>query len=313
MLIIGEIRTSLLRNSNRLNRPAVAELLGFKPGKRVLASDRPVNRSVSADVMVGVDCRLATLPPARARGIGTVASHAVVTGGLVLQSSARARLERAAVSHRLAWSHYAGRHGVVEVISKAEMVQVARGHRTAEPDGATLDLGAISEHLMVLVQQRSQLDYQTVVRARPTRVRWSAIECDQARPSVWLHVDSDVLRTVELTVPADLLGMAERFCEDIALHDWLITTLGGVIDQVDQEMATGADPIKTLAPAVERLVHLWMPGAHVDLPMRCLWDALEERPGFSLQWNAQVARIRDLIALRTLEALEHTRHRDITW
>jgi hypothetical protein len=313
MLIIGEIRTCLLRNSSRLSRPAVAQLLGFKPGKRVLATDRPVNRSVSPDVMIGVDCRLATEPLVRARGIGTVATHAVVTGGLVLQSSARARLERAAVGHRQAWSHYANRHGVIEVISRAEVGQLARGHRTAEPDGVVLDLGSVSERMIRLVQRRPQLDHETVVRVRPTRMRWTASPCDRAEPSVRLHMDSEVLRTVELTMPADLLDLAVRFCEDLALHDWLITALGGAIDQADQDMAAGEDPIAALTPAVERLIHLWMPGAHVDLPMRRLWGALEERPGFSLQWNAQVARIRDLVALRTLDALERAHRKETNW
>lgn len=311
MLIVGEVRTILLRTSTRLSRPAVVELLGLKPGQRVRVTDRPVNRSVSPDQLFGVDCRLATNPATRARGIGTVAAHAVVTGGLVLQSSARAWLERAAVNHRLGWAHYASRHGVVEVISKADVAQLARGHRTAVSDGAVLDLGSVSEYLIGAVQRRPHLDHQVAMRTRPTRVRWTATVA--AEPSVRLHVDDEVLRTVELTLPEELLPSAERFCEDLALHDWLITALGRAVDQADQDLATGGDPIKTLTAAMERLVHLWMPGAHVDPAFRALWDALEVRPGFTLQWNAQVARIRDLIALRTLDALEHARHQDANW
>jgi hypothetical protein len=315
MLIVGEVRTCLLRNSTRLNRRSVEELLGFKPGQRVLVTDRPVNRSVSPNLMIGVDCRLATDPVTKARGIGTVAVSAVATGGLVLQASARTRLERARDNNRRTWSHYAGRRGVVEVISKAEVAQLARGHRTAVGDDPfVLDLGSISERLIDLVQRRPQLDYQTVIRSRPTRMRWTATVCESDEPSVGLHVDSEVLRTVELAVPAELLRFAERFCEDLALHDWLITALGGAIDQADQDVEGGADPIKSLAAAVESLVHLWMPGAHVDPAMRVLWDALEMRPGFSLQWNAQVARIHDLISLRTLDALERIKlHETESW
>jgi hypothetical protein len=313
VLILGEVRTCLLHNSAALPKAVVRELLGLKPGRRVLATDRPISRSVSPDLMVGVDCQLATEPLTKARGIGTVASHAVVTGGLVLQSSARARLERAVGNYRRDWSHYAARGGVVEVISRADVAQFALGHRSGGAAGAALDLGSVSEHLLGVVQMRPQLDHETSIRARPTRLRWTATVGEDLEPTVRLHVDSEVLRTVELTLPAAQLPLAERFCEDLALHDWLVTALAGVIDQADRDTLVGEDPIKPLTSAVERLVHLWMPGAHVVPEMRSLWAALEVRPGFSLQWNAQVARVRDQIALRTLDALEHTRRRDANW
>jgi hypothetical protein len=303
MLILGEVRTCLLNNSDPLPRAAVVELLGFKPGRRVLVTSRPISRSVSPDLIVGVDCRLATEPLTKARGIGTVTSHAVVTGGLVLQASARTNLVRSATSYRRAWSHYVSRHGIIEVISKADTAQLALGHRIGAAAGTALDLGAISEHLLGVVQMRPQLNYQAVIRSRPTRMRWSATVGDQDELAVKLHVDSDVLRTVEVTVPVGQLSFAEQFCEDLALHDWLITALDNVIEQTDRDTAVGVDPIRTFTSVAERLVHLWMPGAHINPVMRPLWETLERRPGFSLQWNTQVARIRDKIALRTLEAL----------
>lgn len=313
MLILGEVRTCLLNNSNPLSRAAVVELLRLKPGRQVLVTSRPINRSVSPDRFVGVDCRLATEPLTKAWGTGTVASHAVVTDGRVLQASARTHLVRSTTSHRRAWSHYMGRHGVIEVTSKADTAQLALGHRIGAVAGTELDLGAISEHLLGVVQMRSQLNYQAIIRSRPTRMRWSATASDQDELAVKLHVDSDVLRTVEVTVPVSQLSFAERFCEDLALHDWLITALGDVIEQTDRDTAVGADPIKIFTPVAEQLVHLWMPGAHVNPVLRSLWETLERRPGFSIQWNAQVARIRDKIALRTLEALEHVRQREANW
>jgi hypothetical protein len=307
MLILGEVRTCLLHNSGPLSRAATVELLELVPGRRVLATDRPVNRSVSPESVAGVDCRLAT-PQSRARGIGTVASHAVVTGGLVLQGLARARLVHVRSDQRRPWSHYAERPGVVEVIGKADNGQLADGYRAAATAGPTLDLGAISEHVLDVVQMRPQLDHVTAIRSRPTRLRWTAVTSDSA-PAVKLHIGADMVRTVELTVGPDQLGLAERFCADLALHDWLITTVGNVIEQVDRE----GGRIDVLAAAVERLVHLWMPGAHVDPAMCGLWDALERRPGFSLQWQAQISRIRDLLAIRTLKALERVSHAETSW
>lgn len=310
MLILGEIRTCLLHNSRPLPKAVVGELLALKPGRRARVTDRPVNRSVSPELAVGVDCRLASEPSAKARGIGTVVSHAMVTGGVVLQASARARLAPATSDARRGWSHYARRIGTVEVIGKADDGQLALGHRTGAGSGA-LDLGAVGEHLLDVVQMRPQLDHTTAIRSRPTRVRWTArcVDGDRTEPAVRLRVDDEVSRTIELVVTEDQLGSAQRFCEDVALHDWLLTTLGNAIDQ-----AARGDDDRTdlLASAVERLVHLWMPGAHVDPATRVLWDSLERQPGFSLQWRAQVAQIRDLIALRTLKALEEARRRETT-
>ncbi|MFL6145294.1 MAG: SCO2521 family protein [Labedaea sp.] len=313
MLILGEVHTCLLRSSNRLSRQAVIDLLGIKPGQQVLVSERPVNRSVSPEVLVGVDCRLATDPQVKARGIGTVAVHAVVTGGLVLQSSARSHVARAEANQRKAWSAYAARPGVIDAISKASVAQLAQGHRNDVVDSTLLDLGSVSEYLIGRIQRRPQLDHKITIRFRPTRLRWTATVGDWAESTVRLHVDSEVLRTVELVLPERLMPYAERFCEDLALHDWLITALGAAVDLADRELAEGSNPIKILAAALERLIHLWMPGAHVDPTMRPLWDGLESRPGFTLQWNAQVARIRDLLQIRTLEALQHTPRQDASW
>jgi hypothetical protein len=308
MVILGEIRTCLLHNSRPLPTAVVSELLALKPGRRARVTERPVNRSVSPELAMGVDCRLASEPLVKARGVGTVVSHAIVTGGVVLQASARTRLARATSDVRRGWSHYAQRIGTVEVIGKAEGEHLSQGHRAVSGSGL-LDLGAICEHLLTVVQMRPQLDNTTAIRSRPTRVRWTArcAEEGQTEPMVRLRIEDEVSRTIELVVTADQLGSAQRFCEDVASHDWLLTTLGNAIAQ----SARGDDDrTDMLASAVERLVHLWMPGAHVDPAMQPLWEKLERAPGFSLQWRAQVAQIRDLIALRTLKALEQARRRE---
>ncbi|HET9140220.1 SCO2521 family protein, partial [Actinophytocola sp.] len=254
MLIVGEVRTGLLHNSVRLPRPTIVELLEIRPGRRVRVTNRPVNRSVSPDGLVCVDCRVPTVPLTKARGIGTVASHAVVTGGLVLQSAARTQLDVVTNRDRRPWSHYAARRGVVEVIGKANLVQLAAGYRAEKPDSTTLDLGAISEHLVSVVQMRPQLDRRTAMRSRPTRTRWTAMVEDRADPAVRLHVDSEELRTVELALPSDLLPHAERFCEDLALHDWLLTAMDNVVEAAEKDIINGIDPMRILGAAVDRLV-----------------------------------------------------------
>lgn len=321
MLALGEVRTCLLHNAEPLPRPVVAQLLELVPGQRVLSTDRPIGHSVSPELTVGVDCRLAAVSPQiRARGIGTVISHALVTAGLVLQSSATANIQRAASDQRLAWSYYVARPGVIEVVARVDTsdlaADLAAGYLADSKPIATLDLGAVSEHLIGEVQGRPQLDHVTSIRVRPTRIHWAVRLSDSSTPTARVHVVDDVVRTLELTARENQLGLAVRFCEDFALHDWLLTTLGQIIEQADRARAKGArakggEPIEILSPAIERLLHLWMPGAHVDPVMRTLWGALEQRPGFSLQWNAQVARIRDQIALQTLQALRHANNSNI--
>jgi hypothetical protein len=313
MLIIGEVRTGLLHNAGPLPQPVVTQLLSLAPGRRVLSASRPVSRSVSPELTVGVDCRLATESGIGARGIGTVASHAVITAGAVLQGSAKAQVRHAMADHRLAWSHYAGQPGVIEVISRANAADLAAGYLANTFPSGTLDLGSVSGHLIARVQMDPQLDHVTRVRSRLTRICWVARVSDSDLPVVQIHARDEVVRTIELTLPEDQVDLAARFCEDLALHDWLLTTVAQVIEQVDRAETAGREAIDILQPAVKRLLHLWMPGTYVDPAMRMLWDALERQSGFSLQWNAQTARIRDWIDLRTLQALEHVRYSHLEW
>ncbi|MGH3779983.1 MAG: SCO2521 family protein [Pseudonocardiaceae bacterium] len=313
MLVLGEVRTCLLHNAGLLPQPMVVQLLGLVPGRRALSTDRPVGRSVSPELTVGVDCQLATESGKRARGVGTVTSHAVITAGAVLQGSAKAHVRRAAADHRLSWEHYAGQPGLIEVISRADTADLAAGYLADTSPMCTLDLGSVSGHLISSVQMSPQLDHITYVRSRLTRVCWVARVGNSDSPVAQVHTKDDVVRTIDLTVSENQLGLAVRFCEDFALHDWLLTTLGQIIEQAQRAQLAGREPIDILSPAVERLLHLWMPGADVDPALRTLWEALEQRPGFSLQWNSQVARIRDWIRLRTLEALEHNRRSSVEW
>ncbi|MGH3935331.1 MAG: SCO2521 family protein [Pseudonocardiaceae bacterium] len=315
MLVIGEVRTCLLHNAESLPQPVAAQLLELVPGRRVLSAGRPVGRSVSPELTVGVDCRLATKSRkgvrGTARGIGTVTSHAVITAGSVLQGSAKTHVRHATADHRLAWSHYAGQPGVIEVISPADTADFAAGYLADTSPQCTLDLGSVSGHLISSVQMNPQLDHITRVRSRLTRVCWAAGVSDSDTPVARVHAKDDLVRTIELKMPKEQLGLAARFCEDFALHDWLLTTVTQVIEQADRAEIAGQEAIDILKPAVKRLLHLWMPGTFVDPAMRTLWDALERQSGFSLQWNAQAVRIRDWIDLRTLQALERVRHSNL--
>lgn len=93
---------------------------------------------------------------------------------------------------------------------------------------------------------------------------------------------------------------AATLCEDLALHDWLLTTVGDKLDGLPPGSENQAAAMKVLRPLVDHLLHLWMPQARLDRALSPPWEELERHPGFSRQWNTMAQRIRDQLALQNL-------------
>src|SRR5262249_36290813 len=75
---------------------------------------------------------------------------------------------------------------------------------------------------------------------------------------------------------------------------------------IERGQRAGSDPtqvVESLRPAVEHLIHLWLPGARVEEAILPIWEGFERRPGFSRQWQVSVNRVRDQIAVRTARLL----------
>lgn len=298
MLTLGEVATGLLQNSTSIPQADCARLLTLVRGERVRNSTRPIAYTVSPDLLTGVDCRLAAGSGARVRGVGTVVSRAAITGGHVLQGSTFVRIDRSQADRRLPWSHYLSRPGVVEVIGKAAPGDLATGFTAPKLSSATLDLGAISDRLMDTIQEYG--DRKPPFRMMRTRLRWCVVHTEETM-QVEYSVENDTLRTASLTVPAGDVATVATLCEDLALHDWLLTTL---LDMVERSRGgSRAHLLDRLRPAIEYLLHLWMPAARVDQSVLPLWDSLERRPGFSKQWRVLENRIRDQVAIGTVTLL----------
>jgi hypothetical protein len=303
LLVFGEIRTCLLQSSRAVPLASVAELLRLLPGERVRFSERPTAHASSPETLTGIDCQLPTASGARCRGVGTVTARAVVTGGRVLQGSVYAAVERGPADHRLPWPHYLARPGVVQTIGKFGQRDVIDGFLAGHAPTHTLDLGAVSERLIGSVQLSPRLDHLTPLRTKRTRLRWAARigEPDCSRDSGEFVVADDVVRTLELELAAgeceDVLG----FCENLALHDWALSTLQRAVERSELDSDTGS--VVALRPVIEHLLPLWMPGAHVAEAMLPMWESLERRPGFTRQWETMVAHIRDQLSLTMLAAL----------
>jgi hypothetical protein len=309
MLAVGEVRTGLLQSSRSMPPDLVRRALGLIPGERVRSSQRPIAYAVSPDRLTGLDCRLATRSGARPRGVGTAVTRATVTGGRVLQGSTRTVLVRGGSDRRLPWWHYLARPGVVETTGRAGWADLADGF-LGSPQPSTLDLGAPNERILDDIVVRPELDRRPPFRARRTTLRWvaSTAEADGDGPVAHFAVRSETLRTARLALPAgglpaDDLPAVVEWCEDVALHDWLLTTLIEMVDRSGLGGVSGAAAVRRLRPAVDHLLHLWMPAARVDRRLLPLWEWLERRPGFTRQWDVSVNRIRDQIAVTTVGLL----------
>jgi hypothetical protein len=309
MLAVGEVRTGLVQSSAALPLPVAARALGLIPGERVRTSERPIAYAVSPDRLTGLDCRLATRSGARLRGVGTAVTRATVTGGRVLQGSTHTALVRTRADRRLPWAHYLARPGVVETAEKARWDDLADGF-LAGPQPSTLDLGALNERVLDDIVVRPELDRRPPFRARRTTLRWVAERPDgggaagEAGPIVaQFALASSTLRTARLSLPADDLPAVVALCEDLALHDWLLTTLVDMVERSRLGSTRGRAAVELVRPAVDHLLHLWMPAARVDPRLLPVWRALERQPGFTRQWDVSVHRIRDQIAVTTVGLL----------
>lgn len=310
LVVLGEVRTCLLPSATALTGAEACDLLALMPGCTVRWRERPGTLAVSPTTAVGVDCDLA-LGEQTAHIVGTVATSAVLSGGRVLQSTARTRVVRAAGRRRQTWSHYLSQKGVTEVISRIPERataggSLAEGYLAGPVDADTLDLASISERLLARLRADTRLDQKPPVRAGATRLRWVARIGGSAGPSAALHLDDATVRTVRMIVRDEAdLDAAQRFCEDLAAHDWLLTVVADALAEADRFPSHSRERTDILAPVLEDLTGLWMPGAHTPASMRALWRELQVDPGLSRQWNTLVARLRDRIAVATLDALRH--------
>jgi hypothetical protein len=304
MAVVGEVHTSLLQTSVALSPAMAADLLDLLPGEPVRSRSRPVGIAWSPDLLTGVDCA-APLPPAvrRVRLVGTLRSTVSVTEGRLVQVATSALIYRSAQDRRRPWSHYLAAPGTIEMLGSAPEDALATGFLTAARGLDTLDITALNSRLLAKVQKSARLDHRPPFRARRTQVRWVAQASERDRQHADLTIGPEELRTLSLKIPGRLSPTVSEFCSDLALHDWLLSSLRDLVNRA----LSGAIPqqrvLRGLRPAIENLVHTWMPGARVDDGLVALWSDLESRARLSTQWDTTVTRVRDYIQTRLAEGL----------
>ncbi|MEV4680534.1 SCO2521 family protein [Streptomyces kurssanovii] len=306
VLVFGEVHTCLLPHRQALTGCDAADLLRWRADERVLISERPNLYIRSSDVPTGVDCHLPSASGAKIRAVGTVTARATLTEGRLLQVGAHCTVTADGPGQRRRWGHYLARTGVLEPFGTLPVRDVADGCLGDGPRPGDLDLGTIVGRSLTRVLRNPALDRQPPFKSRTTRLRWVALRAADGEGPVLQQftLAGNGLRTAELRLPTDIPAVAAAgLCHDLALHDWLLTTLVRMVERSRLGSTDGRNALTALRPAVDHLMHLWMPAARVDQPLRPLWEVLEREPGFTRQWQLLVQRIRDQLALQTVTEL----------
>jgi hypothetical protein len=302
-LTIGEVHTGLLLTSTAVPAYTAAELLAIVPGGLVRARERPIRHARSPETLTGVDCSVPLAERREARIVGTPVTRLMLTDGRIIQAGTHATLRRDHVGRRRPWAHYLAQPGVLEVLGTASEERLATGFLLGPATPMALDLGAVNTRALDAIQRSALLDRNPPFRSRRTRLRWSA-ESSANQQGITFTLGADGLRTVRLrAAEPDPQALAD-FCADLALHDWLLSTLLGVMDRAVDRSRPAAELISLLRPGIDHLVHAWMPACHVSSDLGRIWRELDLRSGFSLQWQKTVDRIRDQLSLSLIEALQ---------
>jgi hypothetical protein len=302
-LTVGEVHTGLLLTSAAVPLDTAVELLAIVPGRLVGTRQRPIRYAWSPEVLTGVDCSAPLADRGGVRIVGAPATQLSLTDGHIVQAGTYATFRHEPDGRRRPWSHYLAQPGVLEILGKATEKSLSAGFLHGPSTMADLDLGGVNMRALASIQRSDYLDHAPPFRSRQTRLRWSAETSDGAQDIAFTLGPGD-LRTVRLRAPEPDPRALASFCADLALHDWLLSTLVDLVDRAVARSRPAAELIGLLRPGVDHLVHAWMPAAHASRTLDRIWQELDLRSGFSLQWQKTVERIRDQLSVGLVEALQ---------
>jgi hypothetical protein len=301
-LTIGEVHTGLLLTSAAVPVDITVELLAIVPGGSVRTRQRPIRCAWSPEVLTGVDCLAPLSDHGGVRIVGTPATQVLLTDGHIVQAVTHATFRHDASGRRRPWSHYLAQPGVLEILGKAPDESLASGFLRGPSTATDLNLGGVNVRALASIQRSDYLDHTPPFPSRRTRLRWSAETSDDEQ-EIAFTLGVDGLRTVRLrSSEPDPRALAD-FCADLALHDWLLSTLLDLVDRAVARSRPAAELIGMLRPGIDHLVHAWMPTAPASRTLDRIWQELDLRSGFSLQWQKTVERIRDQLSVGLIEAL----------
>lgn len=301
-LTVGEVHTGLLMTSTGVSPDTAAELLAILPGSSVRTRQRPVRYAWSPEVLTGVDCLAPVKGQREVRLVGTPTTSVSLTDGYILQANTHAVLTYDRTGRRRPWGHYLAQPGVLEVLGTEREENLVTGFLGGPATDQALNFGAINVRTLAAIQRSERLDHDPLFKSRPTRLRWSAQAATTDQEMVFT-LGSDGLRTVRMRVDEFDPHTLAYFFADLALHDWLLSTLLDLVDKAVARRKPAFELIALLRPGIDHLVHTWMPAAHVSRNLAEVWQDFDQRSGYSLQWQKTVERIRDQLSAGVIEAL----------
>ena len=301
-LTIGEVHTALLLNSTAVPTDTAAELLSIVPGGSARTRQRPIRYAWSSEILTGVDCSAPLTERREVRIVGTPATHLSLTGGHIIQAGTHATFRHDKTGRRRPWAHYLAQPGTLEVLGKASEASLATGFLRGPATESSLDLGAVSMRALDAIQRSEQLDRNPPFRSRRTRLRWSA-ETSDGEQEATFTLGADGLRTLRLRAAEPNPQALANFCADLALHDWLLSTLLDIVDRAFARSRPTPELIGMLRPGIDHLIPAWLPATNESRTLGAIWQELDLRAGFSLQWQKTVERIRDQLSVGVIEAL----------
>ncbi|TQS45538.1 SCO2521 family protein [Cryptosporangium phraense] len=296
MLVLSEVRTGLLRNSQPLTDDDARRVLALTLGVPVRTRERPIAYAEYSGRLTGVDCTLEVSTGKRPRLVGVVSEKAFLTGGRILQASATVQVEPASSSGRRPWSYYIARPGIAETIGSFKIDAIQTGFLRAD-EGAGLDLGSIAARVLDDVQHSNRLDGRQPFRSNRTNLRWILEDPADGVDRIEFNVEKDELRTLRISSSSVTPQNAAILATDVARHDWLLTSLLDLLRRSGLDDGMSPRVVNDLQPVVDHLLHLWMPAARADDQLRGLWEQVDRASGFSRQWETQVARVRDQLQM----------------
>lgn len=291
---LGEVHTGLLQSSFPITAEIARSVLATLPHQPVRSWERPIRHALSPEILTGIDHALPSRSGAIARGVGTLGTELRVTAGRLLQATTRATVIPSRTTRRLAWSYYLARPAVVEAIGRFAARDVAQGFLRGGTRG-DFDLGPVCARWMSWVQAATILDHRSPFAAPRVRLRWIAVPGTPSQ--IVFRLQEDHLRTVWVVAPGELMASVSELCQDLALHDWLLSSLISLIDKASIGHRDRDRVLKRLCPAVDHLVHAWMPAARSRDEVIPFWKALERSSGLTRQWDNSVNQVRDQITL----------------
>ena len=264
---------------------------------------RPIRYAWSPELLTGVDCSALLAERREVRVVGTPATQLSLTDGRIIQAGTHATLRQDRAGRRRPWAHYLAQPGVLEVLGKASEESLATGFLRGPATATALDLGAVNVRALAESAQQTAGPQPAVPQpADPAAL--VGRDFGSYQQEIVFMLGADGLRTVRLRAAEPNPRALADFCADLALHDWLLSTLLDIVDRAVARSRPAAELIGMLRPGIDHLVHAWMPGAHASRTLDRIWQELDLRSGFSLQWQKTVERIRDQLSVGLVEALK---------